>query len=273
MAVIQTKYIAYASAGLAFLGFLVGLVVASSGSILGVLGSMVAGICALMSIVLLKYGYLIIPLITQRTNVIQITAGGYEVIPSQEAIVRNSNNMYYATMFLGVRIYESVTDKSLEENVLFMEYFERAISAVKYVIKVCMMVYVKDLGEFRKKIETKRAEAQLRLARERDKTEPDPLKIDRYEKEISMWDGQLSKVSKGVKPMAVISYVMTSATGVSKEAAVAKVKAQAKELATTLSNALNVEVSILTGEDMLRCFDWEYVIPPSPDEMDESVSL
>ena len=273
MALLQPKYIAYSSAVLAFLGFLVALIMASTGSPLGFIGLVISGICSIISIAFLKYGYLLMPVITQRTNIVQITSGGFEVLPSQEAIVRNVNSVYYATMFLGVKIYESVTDKTLEENIMFMEYFERAISSVKYVMKVAMMVYVKDLTEFRKKIETKRAEAQLRLARERDKAEPDPLRIDRYEKEISMWDGQLGKISKGVKPMSVVSYVMTTTTGVSKEAAVAKAKAQANEIASTLSNALNVEISILTGEEMLRCFDWEYMIPAVPEELDESMSL
>lgn len=273
MVMLASKYIAYASAALAFMGFLVGLIMASSGSALGFLGAVIAGVCGLFAVLLIKYGYLVMPIITQRTSIVQLLTGGYEVVPSQEAIVRNINNTYYASMFLGVKIYESVTDKTLEENAMFMEYFERAVSSVKYAMKVSMMVYVKDLGEFRKKIETKRAEAQLRLARERDKPEPDPLRIDRYDKEIGMWDGQLGKLSKGVKPMSVVSYVMTTATGPSKEAAVAKAKSQAKELSATLSNALNVEIIILTGEDMLKCFDWEFMIPPSSDEMDDAISM
>jgi len=45
-------------------------------------------------------------------------------------------------------------------------------------------------------VETKRAQIQLRLARERDKSDPDPLKIDRYEREIVHWGLLLKKLKE-----------------------------------------------------------------------------
>ena len=48
-------------------------------------------------------------------------------------------------------------------------------------------------------IETKIAEAQLRLARERDKPDPDPLKIDRLEREFAHWDLVLKRVREQPK--------------------------------------------------------------------------
>ena len=104
------------------------------------------------------------------------------------------------------------------------------------------MVYMKDISEHGSRIETKHAEAQLRLARERDKPDPDVLRMDRYEKEVAMWENQINKLTRGIKPMGVVSYVMTTAIGVSKEAAMAAANAQANELKATIANALNVQV-------------------------------
>ena len=86
-----------------------------------------------------------------------------------------------------------------------------------------------------------------------------------------MWENQINKLTRGIKPMGLVSYVMTTATGVSKEAATAAVNAQANELKATISNALNVQVEPLTGDEMLRCFQWEIMIPPTPQELEQAV--
>jgi hypothetical protein len=153
----------------------------------------------------------------------------------------------------------------------YNQFFERAISNIKYVTKIAYLLYVEDVGEKRKTIETKRAEAQLRLARERDKSQPDVLRIDKYEREVAIWDAQLTKLIKGVKPMGVIAFAQTTAVGLSKDAAIASARSQANELKTVLANALNVEVVLLTGDEMLKCFEWDKFFPMSPQELEESV--
>ena len=64
---------------------------------------------------------------------------------------------------------------------------------------------------------------------------------------------------------------MTTASGLSREAAMAAVRAQASELRTVLANALNVEVVQLTGDEMLKCFEWERFYPITPQELEEGV--
>lgn len=260
------------SIGVGLVGALFALIGGSSGfSIATLIGGFLAGLGAIGGVLLWKYGYIIIPFITQRTKTIMITDTGYEIPPEQDVIVKNVNDVYYASCFLVLKIYESATEKSMEENISYNQYFERAISNLKYVTKISYLLYVEDVGEKRKMLETKRAEAQLRLAREKEKPEPDVLKLDKYEREVAHWDAQLSKLIKGVKPMGVIAYAMTTATGISKEAAIAAARTQANELKTVLANALNVEVLQLVGDEMLKCFEWERFYPASVRELEEAV--
>ncbi|MFA6036048.1 MAG: hypothetical protein WC759_03755 [Candidatus Micrarchaeia archaeon] len=231
----------------------------------------VAALMIALSGAIYKYGYILIPLLTRFARIVEVHDAGYELPPGQEAIIKKIGDMYYASMYLLVRIYESASEKTPEENVAYTEYFERAISSVKYVTKFSMMVYVKDMKQYRERIETKRAEGQLRLSRERDKPEPDVLKVDRYEREVTMYDSMLGRIASGVKPMGVISYVMTTATGVTKESALAAARNQANELKATIGNALNTEVVLLTGEEMRRCYDWELFLPPTQAEMETSL--
>jgi len=170
-----------------------------------------------------------------------------------------------------MKISESATEKTTEETIIYNQFFERAISNIKYVTKVAYLLYVEDVGQKRKMVEAKRAEALLRLQRERDKPQPDSLKIDQYEREVAIWDTQLTKLIKGVKPMGVVAYAQTTAAGLSKDAAVAAARAQANELRTVLANALNVEVVQLTGDEMLKCFEWDKFFPVTAQELEESV--
>jgi len=231
----------------------------------------VAAFMVMLSGAIYKYGYILIPLLTRFARIVEVHDAGFELPPGQEAILKKIGDMYYASMFLLVRIYESASEKTPEENMAYTEYFERAISSVKYVTKFAMMVYVKDMRKYRERIETKRAEAQLRLSRERDKPEPDVLKVDRYEREVTMYDGMLGRIAGGVKPMGVVSYVMTTATGVTKESAIAAARNQANELKATIGNAMNTPVELLTGEEMRRCYEWELFLPPTQGEFDSSL--
>ncbi|MCX8195321.1 MAG: hypothetical protein N3G22_04430, partial [Candidatus Micrarchaeota archaeon] len=258
------------SAVLAIIGAM-GSFTVGDNAILKVISAFLCAVGAALAVSLYKYGYLIVPLLTQRGKIVQIIEGGYEVPPSNDVIVKNVGGIYYASKFLGVRIYESASEKSVDENVVYSEYFERAISSVKYVTKFAVMIYMKDITEYRNRIETKHAEAQLRLARERDKPDPDVLKLDRYEKEVAMWEAQINKLTRGIKPMGLVSYIMTTAVGVSKEAAIAAATTQANELRATISNALNVQVDVLQADEMLRCFQWEVMIPPTPQELEEQL--
>ena len=269
MVTLSTQNVTYACVGIGVLGALGSFL--TGGGIFGLIAALICALGAAMAVLFWKYGYILWPLITTGAKVVQITDTGYEIPPTQDVILKGVNNIYYATMFLAVKIYESASEKSNEENTIMSSYFERAIGSVKFVTKFSMLVYVKDLTDYRNKLETKRAEAQLRLSRERDKPEPDVLKLDRYEREVAMWESQINRLVSGVKPMGALTYIMTTATGVPKESAVSAVKAQGNELRATISNALNVEVVPLTGEEMMRCFDWEHVIPPSASELEQSV--
>ncbi|MFH1306205.1 MAG: hypothetical protein ABIH83_00925 [Candidatus Micrarchaeota archaeon] len=266
---VNIKYISYGALGLCLLGALGAFI--SGGGALAPIAAILCVIGGLSSVALFKYGYLIVPFLTQKGKIVQIMAGEYEIPPAQDVILKHSGGVYYASAYLGVKIYESTTEKSPDENMVYSEYFERAISSVRFPVKFAMMVYVLDMSRHRMKIETRHAESQLRLAREREKPDPDVLKLDRYEKEVGMYESQINRLVSGFKPMGAITYVMTTATGLSKEAATAAAKAQANELRATISNALNVRVVPLQGDEMLKCFDWEHIIPPTPQHMESAV--
>lgn len=217
---------------------------------------------ATAGLVLFKYGYWIVPFLTKRVRVIEVIEEPYEISTSQDAVIKKIGSTYYASMFVHVKVYESTTEKSEEQKTAFMDLWERAVSSLKFVTKFCIASYAKDLTKYRNTIENKKAEAQLKLANERGKPEPSNAELDRIEREIAMWDNMLSKISGGQSPINQITYIMTCGQGPTPEMALAAVKNQANEIKSTISTTLNAEVAVLTGDDLRRCFEWEYMLPP-----------
>jgi len=267
---LTTKQMAYAVIVSSVLVFLVMFTLPGAG-ILQTVAAFFAAACAILSFVIWKWGYLFIPFFTKRMNIIEVHDGLWETTPAQDAIVKKIGDLYYASVFLHLKMYRSTTEKTQEENVIYVDSFERAISNIKYPVKIGEVLYAKEIGKYREDVETRRYEAQLKLQREREKTEPDVLALDRLEKEVSMWEAQLNRIISGERPMGLIAYAMTTGSGITKDAAVAISKNQAAELKTLLANALNIEVAYLYGEDMKKCFELEYFVPPSVKEAEKFI--
>ncbi len=250
------------------------ILITSAGSpIINMIGAFLVGVFGLLSLLFYKYGYIFVPLVTRFTRVVQISMDGYEIPPEQDVIVKkNENGTYYASVFLGISVYESMTEKTDNEIMAYNLYFERAISNVRFPFKISYMLYAEDIEFRRQQMEAKRAEAQIRLSKELQKPAPDPITVDAYKREIAKWEHELDKLVKGYRPMAVAAYAMTTAVGVTKEAAIEKARAHARELEAVLTNALNVEVTHLTADEMLKAFEWEHFIPPSLKALDESIN-
>jgi hypothetical protein len=252
---------AFASLGLSIVLLALTFIVGGLGGVTNfaiILAAAFSTVCLL----LFKYGYWMVPFLTRRVRVIDVIEEPYEIATTQDAVIKKIGNTYYASMFIHVRVYESTTEKSEEEKFAFMNLWERAISSLKFVTKFCISSYTKDLTKYKSAIENRKADAQLRLANERGKPEPNQAELDKIEREIAMWDNIILKLITGENPITQITYIMTSGQGPTVEMAQAAAKNQANEIKSTISTTLNAEVAVLTGDDMRRCFEWEYMLPP-----------
>jgi hypothetical protein len=258
---INEKTVAAAALCISFLSLLLSFSSTGLGNFKIVLVA-VCLLCLIFNAVVYEVGFVILPLITGILKVKEIRTGGFEIPPSQDVILKTVGGVYYAAEFLQAKLYESVTAGVQEEQSSYMDMWERAVSSINYPFKFCLISYPEDIIKFREDTETNRAAAQLRLGREREKPRPDAITIDKWEREVAKQNELLARLSSGEKPLGTLMYIMTMSIGVSPAAAIAAVKGQANELKATFSNALNVEISQLKGEDMKKCFDWEVEFPP-----------
>jgi len=262
---IENRNYAIAALGLGVIAIFVAMLTGSA------IAAIAAGAFVLLSAVFWKLAYILVPLFTKRMNVVEVR-GNYEIPPSQDVIVKKVGRNYYASVFMVAKIYDSVTEKSAEQRGLFMEFFERAVSQVHGVTKFSVLVSNLDMVRYLDEIKTKRSEAETKKARLLTSgSAKHQAEIARIEREIVMYNRMLERLSYGERPMEVVCYLMSTASALSKDEAIGKVRAQANEVRSVVANALDVEVVPLAGEDMKRCFEWEFMIPASAGELSDQV--
>jgi len=222
-----------------------------------------------LTLLIWKYGYWIIPFFTRGLRIIEIR-DGHEIPPSQDVVLKKTKSGYIATMFLGITLNESASGKSEQQKALMMELFERALSSMRCVAKVCVMVDNIDMSDYIDKLKERRGLSETRLSQLHGR-QGKSADVARIEREIAYYTRQIEKLGEGEKPMQVVAYAMTSADGQTREEALSRVRAQSGQVMAVLSNSLGSGVFVLAGDGMRRCFDWEFSLPTSPASLSDSM--
>lgn len=241
-------------------GFIVLLLSVAYGSLLGFV---FAAAFFTLSIVMWKYSYLLVPVLTRATNIVEIR-GGYEIPSTRDYIIRKTNDGYYATKFLEINFYESTLDKKEGEKAAMLESFEKAIGSLKYVVKISLLLSAVDLSKHIDDIKTKRSSAEAKKSKLGNEDSQEVIRIDR---EIAMWNRLLSRITRGDRPIELVAFASTTAFGLTREEASARVRRQGKEVSTILSSSLGCDISDLVDLDMIKCFEWETFFPTTSEEL------
>ncbi len=228
--------------------------------------AVLAAVFFALALLLWKYSYLIIPFFTSAANIVEIR-GGYEIPPTRDCIIKKHGAGFYASKFLEIRYYESTVDKAVSDKAAMIESFEKALSSLKNVMKISLLVSSIDLTKHTEEIKAKRSSAETK----RRKLPANSEEIIRLDREIAMWNRLLDRITHGDRPLEITSYVTTTAFGVTREEALSKVRRQSKEIKTIISSTLGADVAELLDLDMLRCFEWEYFIPAETEQLRDEV--
>lgn len=220
------------------------------------------------SIAIWKYGYLLIPMIAKGAHIVE-TGQGFEIPPSQDAVIGRSGGDFLATCFLSARLYQSASEADEGRRKEMGRMFETAISSAGFPFRICAMVSPLDVKNELDEIRAKRSVAESRLEKlGAKKSSADAARLGR---EIAMWNRMLGKLGEGERPLEVSFYFSTTASGLTKEEAYSRAKAQSDKLSVVLSSALSCEVVRLAGEDMKRAFQWDFFGPANSEELRDSV--
>ncbi|HLD60434.1 MAG TPA: hypothetical protein VI912_05530 [Candidatus Bilamarchaeaceae archaeon] len=213
------------------------------------------------SIVVWKYGYVLFPMFSRATNLVEVR-GNYQISPSRDHILKKSSGGYFATKFLEVQFYESSRDKDNAGVHHMFESFEKAISSLKYIVKISLMISPLELSNQIDELKTKRSAAESKRSRMGDTSE-----ITKIDREIAYYNRLLDRLTHGERSVEILAFASTTAFGLTKEEAVSRVKRQAKEVQTILSSSLGCDITELKDLDMIRCFEWDSFFPTTQEEL------
>jgi hypothetical protein len=223
----------------------------------------------LLALVLWRYGYLVVPYFIKNARIVE-AGRNFEIPPSQDVIIGNSGGKFLATAFLAARLYESASEKGKEGAARMGEMFERAIASSGFPFKVCCMVCPLEMKSELEEMRAKRSIAEERREKLSGRGKGS-AEAARLEREIAMWGRMIDRLSSGERPLEVVFYLSTTASGMGKEEAVSRARAQSDELSVVVGSALACEVARLKGEEMKRCFWWDFFGPTDRDEMQDEM--
>jgi len=216
-------------------------------------------ILVLLTLALWKFGYLLSPIIGRFIST-EIKLGQYTLMPGMNAIYRKVDDQYYVSKFLSALIYESTTEKTEAEKTMMMEYFERAITSFKYPVKISLLIRNIDLTKELDNLRADRSRLEIKKSNILSDNAQSP-EVAVIERKIAMLSKELERLTTGDRPMQTVCLIMTTSKGASIDEARLKADSRSKEIQAVIGNALGVQVMVLYGEEMLKCFDFQYFIP------------
>lgn len=228
--------------------------------------ALIAAILFAFSLFIWKYGYLLLPHFTGAANIVEVR-GAYTIPPERDYLLKKTADRYYASKYFEIMLYESTMDKGEGEKRMLFESFEKVLSALKQPLRIGFILAPIDVSKYVDDIKARRSEAEEKKAK-LPTNSPDAIRLDR---EITMWTRQLERLTSGERPMEIVAYASTTASGPTKDEAVARVKRQAQEMKTILSSTLSASVRELSDLDMIRCFEWDYFTPEQREDLLDEV--
>ncbi|MBI5036164.1 hypothetical protein HZC09_02365 [Candidatus Micrarchaeota archaeon] len=229
--------------------------------------ALVAGLFLASSLVVFRFGSLLLPFLMKRLNIVE-TRGCHYL--KDDAVVLAAEGRFLASCFLKVDVTESPSASSEDRQRAYAKAFEKMISSLRFPVKYSVLVYNLDTEKYREDVLVKRLEAEMALGRLKKQPKPDVFSVAREERKLVMYSRLLERLASGEKPMDAEYYVMTTAQGVYEQQAIKQAKRQSAELKAVIANSLNAPVTEVSGESLRNCIDWEYVLPPSYEEFSDS---
>lgn len=226
-----------------------------------------SGFFFFLSLAIWKYGYFLVPMVIKNAKIVEVGMN-FEIPPSQDAIIGRKGGDFLASVFLAARLYESASERDAEGRAAMCMMFEKAISSAGFPFKACLLVSPLGLKNELEEIRAKRSVAEShkeKLAHGKQKSS----ELARLEREIAMWGRMLERLGGGEKPLEVVFYLSTTGSGITKEEALSRARSQARELSAVVGSSLSCEVEVLKGEEMKKCFWWDFFGPADADELSD----
>ncbi len=208
------------------------------------------------------YSYILSPLFKQhKKHLVLSNENPYWLAQSGDTILKKSGEDFIATVYISIPVYRSATEMGDDEKLDFAQQISRLVGLAKVPTRYTTELYVMNKDSYIQKLKetitmTENEEAELQ-SHDAPKNE-----LDRVRGKLAMWRNMLDSISKGYS-FELSTYITVSATGSKEYEASSLAQQKARELMSGVGSIFGVPPSIITGTDLLRFVEPEYLIPIS----------
>jgi hypothetical protein len=230
---------------------------------------LVLGLVTLMLLFLIEFAdFLVFPFFTNVTGIKLIPAKNYYIPRTQNAVVKLTNGLYYATGYLSGNLFsyifkaEEVKDEETELGNA-MDKWERIVMNVNFPFKFNIVSMAQDVQKYRDALEGERGFYQFQMSREMQNSSQNPVVLQEIQSKINIVEAKMDRVGGGEKPVNSIIYIESTAVGVSEKEALDLLDGQLNQLQTVF-NAFDLSIMRITGREVYFLYKFNYRLPDIP---------
>lgn len=206
-----------------------------------------------------RYYYMMVPMLRQRSKKIVLSAEEpYWLSSSGDAIIRKERDWFIATAYISIPFYRSATEMTDVEKLEFSKQMSRLVGIssdpVRFTTELYLMnkdAYIQELRDAINQAELE--EVQLAQG-------ADTVKLEIVRGRLAMWRNIMQSAS-ATQSLELASYAAVSAAGAKEYEAVSMVQQKARDVVAGIGTTLGVTPSVITGSDILKFVEPEYLIP------------
>ncbi|MGI0100540.1 MAG: hypothetical protein ACREBH_02370 [Candidatus Micrarchaeaceae archaeon] len=208
------------------------------------------------------YSYLIMPFVRQRTrNVVINDQAPYWLSTTGDCIIRKVSDDYLATAYINIPIYVSSSEMNDEDRLRFAEQVSRLVGISREPVRFSTELYLMNKDDYIQKLKDNITNIENDQAKLIETNAPQ-AQLEHVRGKLSMWKKMLDNISSSVS-FELGTFATISATGVKEFEAITMVQQKARELMNGIAANLGVPPNIITGSDILKYVEPEFLIPYS----------
>ncbi|BCS91021.1 MAG: hypothetical protein ARM1_0478 [Candidatus Micrarchaeota archaeon] len=196
----------------------------------------------------------------------------------QNAIIKQSNGIYYTIGYLTANLYSYTFKQELSEEDTYQKIinspliWENIISSVKVPFRYNIVSFAENVQKVREALEAQRGlkESQLTKLMQASKTEFSSAVAD-LQRAINIIQRKIDRISAGEKPVRTIMYIEVFGAGVNEKAALDDLEYNIDQVRSAFAS-FDIEINRVAGRELFVLFEFGFFLPSSYSDIEQLFS-
>ncbi|ASI14035.1 membrane protein [Candidatus Mancarchaeum acidiphilum] len=222
-------------------------------------------ITAGLIVIISQVDYVMFTMLTSLLGTTIKPANNYMINKKQDSIVKNVNNLYYATGYVTANLFpyvfknENPPEDEEDRMSQAPELWENIVRSLGFPFKFHVFSIGLNVQASRDELEGKRSYQEFQLSRALQGNANETV-ITSLQRQIRILQSKIDMISSGEKPIATIMYIETTAVGITDQEALDKLSSQVTAIQVAFSS-FDVELRRIVGRELYEIFKFNFALP------------